>query len=155
MRPDPHARAIAGVIRDLLQTRDATTYFVQKISGDMMMSYNQPGEHPLVGCSARGFRTGRRPPRRRFPSPTRQPACSSPSAENAELRALIGQRNDRLHYLAAPVKDGKGLSAMLIRPDGFVACAADAEINPPEWSAAMDRWFGPPIACPARPDTVR
>ena len=28
MRPDPHARAIASVIRDLMQTQDGTTYFV-------------------------------------------------------------------------------------------------------------------------------
>jgi hypothetical protein len=27
IRPDPHARAIASVIRDLIQTRDATAYF--------------------------------------------------------------------------------------------------------------------------------
>ena len=54
MRPDPHARAIASVIRDLLQTRDATTYFAEKISG-MSMRYNLPGDHPLIGCSAPDF----------------------------------------------------------------------------------------------------
>jgi 2-polyprenyl-6-methoxyphenol hydroxylase-like FAD-dependent oxidoreductase len=40
MRPDPHARAIAAVIRDLMQTREATTYFVGKVSG-MLMRYNR------------------------------------------------------------------------------------------------------------------
>ena len=54
MRPDPHARAIASVIRDLIQTRDATTYFVEKISG-LSMRYNLPGDHPLIGCSAPDF----------------------------------------------------------------------------------------------------
>lgn len=54
MRPDPHAHAIASVIRDLIQTRDATTYFVEKISG-MSMRYNLGTDHPLVGCSAPDF----------------------------------------------------------------------------------------------------
>ena len=54
MRPDPHARAIASVIRDLMQTREGTTFFVGKISG-MLMRYNLPGDHPLIGCSAPDF----------------------------------------------------------------------------------------------------
>jgi len=33
MRPEPHAHAIAAVIRDLLDTREGTTYFAEKISG--------------------------------------------------------------------------------------------------------------------------
>jgi hypothetical protein len=54
MRPDPHARAIASVIRDLMQTREGTSYFVGKMSG-MLMRYNLPGDHPLIGCSVPDF----------------------------------------------------------------------------------------------------
>ncbi|MEU8912075.1 FAD-dependent monooxygenase [Streptomyces nigrescens] len=33
MRPDPHGRAIQGVLRDLLRTRDGTTHVFEKLSG--------------------------------------------------------------------------------------------------------------------------
>jgi 2-polyprenyl-6-methoxyphenol hydroxylase-like FAD-dependent oxidoreductase len=33
IRPDPHARAIASVMRDLIATKDGTNYFIKKISG--------------------------------------------------------------------------------------------------------------------------
>ena len=36
VRPDPHARAMAAVIRDLIATKDGTNYFVEKISGVAM-----------------------------------------------------------------------------------------------------------------------
>ena len=32
IQPDPHARAIASVVRDLIDTKDGTNYFVEKIS---------------------------------------------------------------------------------------------------------------------------
>jgi 2-polyprenyl-6-methoxyphenol hydroxylase-like FAD-dependent oxidoreductase len=51
MRPNPHARAIASVIRDIIQTREGTSYFAEKISG-ASLRYNLPGEHPLIGRSA-------------------------------------------------------------------------------------------------------
>ncbi len=51
MRPDPHAHAIANVIRDLIDTREGTSYFIEKISG-MSLRYDLPGDHPLIGRSA-------------------------------------------------------------------------------------------------------
>jgi 2-polyprenyl-6-methoxyphenol hydroxylase-like FAD-dependent oxidoreductase len=41
MRADPHAHAIANVVRDLIATREGTSYFVGKISG-MSLRYNLP-----------------------------------------------------------------------------------------------------------------
>jgi hypothetical protein len=54
MRPNPHSRAIAGVIRDLINTRDGTSYFVEKISG-VSLRYNLAGDHPLIGRSVPDF----------------------------------------------------------------------------------------------------
>ena len=54
IRTDPHARAMATVIRDLIATKDGTNYFVEKISG-VSMRYDLGGEHPLTGRSAPDF----------------------------------------------------------------------------------------------------
>ena len=55
MRPDPHAQAIQGVIRDLLGTRDGTTYVFEKISGSSIR-YDLGSEQPLVGRNAPDLR---------------------------------------------------------------------------------------------------
>ena len=139
MRPDPHARAIASVIRDLIQTRDATTYFAGKISG-MSMRYNLPGDHPLIGCSAPDFD---------FEDGTRLGAHLHDGkglllslTEWDELGALAETWKERLKYVSAGTKDSKGLTAVLVRPDGFVAWATESK---PDLSAAqksIERWFG-------------
>lgn len=141
MRPNPHARAIASVIRDLIQTRDAATYFAGKISG-MLMSYNRPGEHPLVGCSAPDFeledgtRLGEHLHDGR--------GLLLDFAENEDLAACADKWKDRLKYLAAQAKDSKGLTAVLVRPDGFVAWVAETHAEPSSLETSSERWFGLP-----------
>jgi hypothetical protein len=38
----------AAVVRDLIDTRDGTSYFMEKIAG-ASLHYDLPGDHPLVG----------------------------------------------------------------------------------------------------------
>ncbi|WP_426439799.1 hypothetical protein [Bradyrhizobium genosp. P] len=42
------------------------------------------------------------------------------------LRALASRWSGRIAYVAGDVKDRLGLSAVLVRPDGFVAWAGEA-----------------------------
>jgi 2-polyprenyl-6-methoxyphenol hydroxylase-like FAD-dependent oxidoreductase len=142
MRPDPHARAIASVIRDLMQTRDATTYFVTKISG-MSMRYNLPGDHPLLGCSA---------PDLEFDNGTRLGELLHDGkgvlldlAESKELNSLSQKWKDRLRYSSTKAKDNKGLTAMLVRPDGFVAWAAESEFELGAVEQSIKHSFGDAI----------
>jgi 2-polyprenyl-6-methoxyphenol hydroxylase-like FAD-dependent oxidoreductase len=139
MRPDPHARAIASVIRDLMQTRDGTTYFVGKISG-MSMRYHLPGDHPLIGCSAPDFEL--EDGRRLGDFLHQGKGLLLDLADNKELYALNGGCKDRLQYVSAKAKDSKGMAAMLVRPDGFVAWAADPEPNLSAAETSIARWFG-------------
>ncbi len=139
MRPDPHARAIANVIRDLIETREGTSYFVEKISG-VSLRYDLPGDHALIGRSV---------PDLEFEDGTRVGMLLEDGkglllelAGNDEL-AVLGKRwPGRLKYVAAKAKDGKGLAAVLVRPDGFVAWAADSESDLSGLEEAMGRWFG-------------
>ncbi len=139
MRPDPHARAIASVIRDLIQTREATTYFVEKMSG-MSMRYSLPGDHPLIGCSVPDFE---------FEDGTRLgerlhngKGLLLDLTEGKKLHDLGQSWRARLNYVSTQVKDNKGLTALLVRPDGFVAWVAESESNLRTAKESTERWFG-------------
>jgi 2-polyprenyl-6-methoxyphenol hydroxylase-like FAD-dependent oxidoreductase len=143
MRPNPHARAIASVIRDLMRTREGTSYFAEKISG-ISLRYNFGGEpgsdHPLIGCSAPDFE---------FEDGTRLGALLHDGSgllldlEASEgLRALGESWDGELKYVSAKARDSKGLSALLVRPDGFVAWATESEPNVSVAEASIERWFG-------------
>jgi 2-polyprenyl-6-methoxyphenol hydroxylase-like FAD-dependent oxidoreductase len=139
IRPNPHARAIAAVIRDLIATKDGTNYFIEKISG-VSMHYDLGAEHPLVGRSAPDFelkngkrlgvllRDGR--------------GLLLDFTANESLKALCEGRQDRLWYLSSRAKDEKGLAALLVRPDGFVAWATDEKLETASAEQSVKRWFG-------------
>ncbi len=141
MRPDPHARAIAGVIRDLINTKEGTSYFIEKISG-ILLRYDLPGDHPLIGRSAPDFE---------FEDGSRLGQLLHDGtgllldfAGKEELSTLSQRWNGRVKYVAAQPKDSQGLATLLIRPDGFVAWAADSDPNLTSLGESMHRWFGKP-----------
>ncbi|GAB7128554.1 FAD-dependent monooxygenase [Silvimonas sp. JCM 19000] len=152
MRPTPSTRALAAVLREVIATPDAATWFAERIWG-VSLRYETGGEpaatHPLVGRSTPDFQ---------LQDGTQLGSllhdgkgcllCFGPSASGS---ALIAPWRARVNFLAAPVKDSLGLSAVLLRPDGVVAWAssvdapleADASLK-----AALQRWFGLPHPAP-------
>jgi len=50
--------------------------------------------------------------------------------------------NDRLNYVSARVNDSKSLTAILVRPDGFVAWVAESEPDLSTAERSIKRWFG-------------
>jgi hypothetical protein len=141
MRPDPHARAIAAVIRDLIDTRDATNYFVEKISG-MSLRYNLPGDHPLIGRSSPDFE---------FEHGPRLGALLHEGTglivdfmQNKKLELLSQRWSERVKYVSCDAKERMDLAALLVRPDGFVAWVAEGEPNLGTAEASLKQWFGSP-----------
>ncbi|MBV8572220.1 MAG: FAD-dependent monooxygenase, partial [Acidobacteriaceae bacterium] len=139
MRPEAHARAIATVIRDLIDTREGTTYFAEKISG-IGLHYNLGGNHPLTGRSAPDFE---------FEDGTRLgtllhdgKALLLELSDNGKLRPLSERRKGTLRHVSAKPKDPQELVALFIRPDGFVAWAAESDPNVSEAETAVARWLG-------------
>jgi hypothetical protein len=53
---------------------------------------------------------------------------------------------ERLHLTPAAPAQCPALSALLVRPDGFVAGAADGEPDPRAARAALTAWLGAPPA---------
>jgi hypothetical protein len=107
----------------------------------MSMRYNLPGDHPLIGCSAPDFE---------FEDGTRLGELLHNGkgllldlTEGKKLHDLGQLWHNRLNYAAIPVKDSKGLTAALVRPDGFVAWVAESELDLSTAEQSIERWFGP------------
>lgn len=143
VRPDPHARAIAAVVRDLIDTKEGTNYFVEKISG-VSMRYDLGGEHSLVGRSAPDFELDGDMRLGELLKDGR--GLLLDFTASGSLQSLCNGRQDRLRYLASHAKDDKGLAALLVRPDGFVAWATDDAVDAAVVEQGVQRWFGTPTA---------
>ena len=140
MRPDPQSRALQNVVRDLIATRDGATYFAERVWG-VSLRYDLGEEHLLAGRSCPDFELedGRR--------------VGTLLGEGAgllldfdrqpSLRGLAGVWGDRVRYVASGARDRLGLSALLVRPDGFVAWATDTPASGEQVTAAAARWFSP------------
>ncbi|QWF82989.1 FAD-dependent oxidoreductase [Amycolatopsis sp. CA-230715] len=141
MRPDPYAQALQGFVRDLLGTRDGTTYAFERTSG-ASIRYDLGGEHPLVGRNAPDFhlddgtRLGDLLPEGRG-------VLLDFSGDQA-LRCSATGWEGRIRYAAGTARNNLGLEAVLVRPDGFVAWAGAA--FPEAFEPAASRWFGNPVA---------
>lgn len=143
MRPTPSTRALQAIMRDLIETRDGATYFAARVRG-VSLRYDLGGRHPLVGRSVPDFKladhttVGER---------LRQAKGILLDFDaRARLRALANRWADRIDYVASEPADRLGLSAVLLRPDGFVAWTSDGAVDDEEVAQAAARWFGEPTA---------
>jgi hypothetical protein len=58
------------------------------------------------------------------------------------LRQAIAGWHDRIGYVAGSATNALGLSALLVRPDGFVAWASHNTAVAGDVESAATRWFG-------------
>jgi len=137
MRPDPGARALNAIIRDLMNTRDGATYFAGRVWG-IFTHYDPGGGHPLIGHSVPNFE---------FEDGTRVGEYMRDG--RGVLLDLNG--NDALgvlatgygvRYISGRAKEQLGLSAVLIRPDGIIAWASNNEASAlAEASQDINRYY--------------
>jgi len=143
MKPDPQARALNAIVRDLMDTHDGATYFAGRVWG-INTSYNLGGDHPLVGHSVPNFEFEDGPRIGEFMQDGL--GILLDFDKNASLKTLAGEYSERLKYVSGRAKEQFGLSALLIRPDGFVAWACEDKSDLDGAALAASRWFGDPIA---------
>ena len=146
MRPSRSMRALKAIFRDVIGTQDGATYFAERVLG-VSLRYDLGGAHPLVGRSvpdfeltdgtrlAKHLRGGR--------------GLILDFDGDASLRTSASRWRDRVDYIARGAADRLGLSAMLVRPDGFVAWASDLDIDVQDVTRALSRWFGEPMGAHA------
>lgn len=142
MRPDAHAHAIAGVVRDLIHTRDGASYFVEKVSG-ILQRYHLPGDHLLIGRSMPDFE---------LDDGSRVGASMKDGkgllidfGASEHLRLLSRNWSERMHYISDQANDRMGLTALLVRPDGIVVWVSEGKPDPAEAACVASRWFGEPV----------
>ena len=141
MRPNPDARALNAIFRDLMNTRDGATYIAGRVWG-VFTRYNLGGDHPLVGHSVPNFE---------FEDGTSIGELMHDGQgilldfdRNAFLRNVASEYGDRIRYVSGSAKDRLSLSAVLIRPDGIIAWASDNDPDCSELQQAAARWFKNP-----------
>jgi len=132
------SRALVPVLRDLIDTRDGATYFAERVWG-VSLRYDLGEEHPLVGRSCPDFELedGTRLGTRLRDGN----GLLLDFGREAPLQALDGVWGGPVRYVASAARDRLGLSALLVRPDGFVAWASDTAPSPEEVTRAAARWF--------------
>ncbi|MFJ4002780.1 FAD-dependent oxidoreductase [Streptomyces sp. NPDC090023] len=148
MRPDPRSRALREIVSGLAGTVAGTTYLTARLNG-AGVRYELPGGHPLTGRStpdlqlsdggrlADHLHGGR--------------ALLLDLTDDPELRALAAGYADRVDTLTAACPSRRDLAAVLVRPDGFTAWAADvgAQVPTAGLAEALEAWFGAPEAAVA------
>jgi 2-polyprenyl-6-methoxyphenol hydroxylase-like FAD-dependent oxidoreductase len=139
MRPSRSSRALEAIIRDLIDTRDGATYFAERVWG-VSLRYDLGGDHPLTGRSAPDFQLD--DGRRLGDLLGDGNGLLLDFGSDKPLAALADRWSDRVAYVAGDAKDRMGLSAVLVRPDGFVAWASDTAPDLEAVAQAASRWFG-------------
>ncbi|SEK51518.1 2-polyprenyl-6-methoxyphenol hydroxylase [Chitinophaga rupis] len=138
MRPDPHARALHAIIRDLMNTRDGATYFAGRVWG-VFTHYDLGSGHPLAGYSLPNFELEDGAGIGELMHDGKGILLDFDM--NASLKTLVGEYGDQIKYVSGRAKEQLGLSAVLIRPDGIIAWACDSEPDCSELRKAAARWF--------------
>ena len=140
MRPDPYSQAAQHVLRDLLGTRDGTTFVFDRLAGmtGPALRYDLGDERPLVGRNAPEFRLA---DGTRLGDVMRDGlGVVLDFSTGRRLHDAATRWKSRISYAAGPARDDLGVGAVLVRPDGIVAWAGDPDPDPFERAAA--RWFG-------------
>lgn len=138
MRPDPNARALSAIVRELMNTRDAATYIAGRVWG-IFTHYDLGGGHPLVGYSVPNFELEDGVTIGELMRDSR--GILLDFTTDFSLEGIAAKYGDRVTYVSGRAKDRLGLTALLIRPDGIVAWASEDAPDRDELRRAADRWF--------------
>lgn len=138
MRPSRSSRALGAIIRDLIDTRDGATYFAERVWG-VSLRYDLGGSHPLVGRSAPDFELA---DGTKLGDRLRQGKGLLLDFDGGASLQALASRGNGITYVAVDARDRLGLSALLVRPDGFVAWAGEAVPDNEGAAQAASRWFG-------------
>jgi 2-polyprenyl-6-methoxyphenol hydroxylase-like FAD-dependent oxidoreductase len=138
MKPDPDARALNAIVRDLMNTRDGATYFAGRVWG-IFTHYNLGGGHPLAGYSVPNFELE--------DGTTIGELMHDGQGilldfdRSTSLKTLATEYGGQIKYISGRAKEQLGLSAVLIRPDGIITWASDNAPDYSEFQKAAAHWF--------------
>ncbi len=137
MKPSAPARALHAIVRDVMTTRDGATYFAGRVWG-VHTHYDFGDQHPLVGRSAPNFEMVDGKTIGELMHDGKWILLDFDST--VSLRDLAHTYSDQMQYVAGRAKEQFGLSAMLIRPDGYITWVSEHE-DAQSAKHAVDRWL--------------
>jgi 2-polyprenyl-6-methoxyphenol hydroxylase-like FAD-dependent oxidoreductase len=141
MRPEPHARAMGEITRDLIETRAGATYFAKRIAG-VWQRYDLGPGHPLVGKSAPDFAFKDGTQLGTYLQPGRAVLFRFDSPSNHR----VVEEQERFRLVRVQCVEPPPVGTLFIRPDGFIAWAGDGD----GFAEAFRKWLGvaaEPAAC--------
>jgi 2-polyprenyl-6-methoxyphenol hydroxylase-like FAD-dependent oxidoreductase len=146
MRPDPHSRAMRALFGQLLDADVALTDLLGARLQGLDIRYDMgPPAHPLTGRylpDLPGLADATRLPRPVLADLTGCDPTGADQTGSSELRAVADGWSDRVDVRLLP--ETPGVTALLIRPDGYVAWAADGTPSTTSLRDALSTWFGEP-----------
>ncbi|EFQ25217.1 FAD binding domain-containing protein [Colletotrichum graminicola] len=145
MQPTPTGRALRALASDLIDTDDGVNHFIDRVWG-LSQRYSlsdDADEHPLVGHSAPDFTFT--DGSRLNPKLEKGQGLLLDFGKDQKLKAVIDLHKCDIpvEYLNADSDVRLGISALLIRCDGFVAWVAEESSDPDvaRLTAALDMWY--------------
>jgi 2-polyprenyl-6-methoxyphenol hydroxylase-like FAD-dependent oxidoreductase len=139
MRTDPQTEALRELLGEILQMPQAVRHLTDMING-VRVRYDTGDSHPLDGTFATDLHldgidvstllaNGR--------------GLLLDLANDPALRNAAESWNERIDVVTATGADTAKLTAVLIRPDGYVASAVGPSSDIDNLRTALSRWFGP------------
>ncbi|KAI8223811.1 Monoogygenase [Colletotrichum sp. SAR 10_86] len=142
LQPNETGYAVQKLVRDLIATDDGANHFIDRVWG-LSQRYDLGSDvHPAAGRSAPDFTF--KDGTRLGPKMEQGRGMLIDFEDDGTLKDLVTEKYEKgLDYIGADVEDRRGIRALLIRPDGFVAWAVEegAEVNFDELNVALKKWF--------------
>jgi 2-polyprenyl-6-methoxyphenol hydroxylase-like FAD-dependent oxidoreductase len=138
---EPSAQALYAIMRDLINTPDGATYIAGRVWG-IHTHYDIGSNHPLVGYSVPNFELedGTTIGELMYDGY----GMLLDFDNNDSLKALANKYGNGMKYVSGRAKEQLGLSAVLTRPDGYIAWASDNEPDMQSIRQAVALWFDNP-----------
>ncbi|MEV6561771.1 FAD-dependent monooxygenase [Nocardia sp. NPDC051756] len=148
--PGPEVTAMRTLLGELLERPENTAYIARLMSGSDTR-YETGDPHPLAGRMVPDLTLETPDGTQRVAELLRKarPVLLT-LADNPNFSEVTYAWRDRVDTVAATSADAPA-TALLIRPDGYVAWAADDadRSDQDRLRAALTRWFGTPMSVPA------
>jgi hypothetical protein len=138
MRPDPHARALNTIMRDLLAAPDGATYMAGRVWG-VSTQYDLGHNHPLMGHRVPNFQFENNVTIGELMRDGHGVLLDFDG--HASLKGWTAEYGGRIKYVSGRAKEQLGVNTVLIRPDGIVAWASDNDPDYSELQKFAARWF--------------
>lgn len=140
MKTDPASKALHAIVSDLMNTRDGASYFAGRVWG-IFSSYNLGADHPLVGQTVPNFELENGTAIGEMMQDGK--GILLDFSGDTTLKTMAAEFSSQLKYISSQAKEQLGLTAVLIRPDGFVGWLTENKPDYSELKKTLCRWFVP------------